>query len=360
MTASRLPFVALLASVTFAACLAPGAGDEVTSETTSHLSVTSWTPPSDTLDLVGHPPHMATLNGTTYYVFTGDTALPFTVSDDLYWAKRTGNTWSAPQRITGQQTPDRVSLAAFNGFIYMVHSGGGTDLWFSRFDPATEQWSTNILLPYTTFGGPPALAAFNNQLYLVGTQEHVVTRHGVAVTTYPMWYATMTTAEEFSAAQPIPGQESASRPSAAAFADLLFVAHRNGQTAEIVWSYLAPGTAWSAPKFISAGAGGAAIQGDDVQIAEANGWLHLVHRRFDSNRTYWTYFDTCAWAPEAPIDAFSADYALSMNTSPEGLTLARVVNTGLWPYTVNHWFESRFLAPPPPSNPFRCIVVYTY
>jgi len=357
MTFPRSLFAGLVLSATLSACVAPGVGNEDVAETMSNLSATSWTGMYP-VDTIGHPPHMASLNGTTYYVFTGDGGALPGVSNDLYWRKRTGNTWSDPQAIPGQQTMDRVNLAAFNGYIYMVHDGDsdGAAVWFSRFDPATEQWSTNIKLPFTTFGGPPALAAFNNQLYLVGTRQAVVYRQGVAVTTYPMWFATMTTAEVFSTAQAM-GQFSASRPSAAAFAGKLYVAHRNQATAEIVVSSLTPGATWSAPAYILAGPAGAMIRGDDVQIAATNGFLHLVHRTFDSNLTYWTYFDQCNWVPEVTIDAFSAGYALSMNTSPEGLALARVVDTGLWPYTDNHWYESRFIAPPPPITVPRCLLV---
>jgi hypothetical protein len=347
----------LLSSMTLSACV-DEASDETLGEVTSDLSVTSWTTFDDGLsDDVGYPPTTAVLGGKDYFVYTYDQGSnPFPgVPHDLYWHRCDGTSCTGMKRIPGQQTNASVSLAAFNGYLYMVHTGesDSSALWFSRFDPATEQWSTNVKLTQTTLDGAPALAAFNNQLYMVGTQELTVSRRGMEVTTYPMWYVTMNTAEVFSATRSV-GRESASRPSLASFFGKLYLAHQYGATGGIAINTLAPGsTSWSQDQLIKSGT--VPLYGYDVQIAEANGFLHLVHSSFTNNYTYWMYFDGCNWAPELTIDARQTTSRLTMSTSRVGLELARLHDYGLWPYTHNAWISSSFLAPPAPITVPLCL-----
>lgn len=346
----------LLSSLALSACTGLDESDETFGETTSDLSVTSWATFDDGLaDDIGYPPASVLFGGKDYYVYTNDNGSPFPgVSHDLYWHRCDGTSCTGRKRITGQQTSDRVSLAAFNGYIYMVHTGesDGSALWFSRFDPATEQWSTNVKLTQTTIDGPPALAAFNNQLYMVGTSEATVTRRGVTITTYPMWYVSMNAAEVFSTTRSV-GRESASRPSLAAFYGKLYLAHQYGATGGIAMNTLQPsGTSWTADQVLTSGT--TPLYGYDVQIAEANGFLHLVHSSYSNNYTYWMYFDGCAWAPVLTIDARQTTTRLSMATSRVGVEVARLHDYGLWPYTANAWISSKFTAPPAPVTVPLC------
>lgn len=346
MTFLRSLFAVLLTSATLSAC---ALDDESLGETTSNLSVSSWAAETQQGSNVGYPPASATLTGADYFVYTkGDSPIPGAVPHELYWKQCNLSACADEHRIPDQSTSDRVSLAAFNGYIYMLHVGESNSAWvyFSRLDPTTGQWTPNNLLALSTFGGPPAIAAFNNQLYIVGTSEVPVTKRGVTIMTYPMWYVTMGADEVFSTKRMMTGHESATRPSLASFAGKLYAAHQYGSTPEIAVSTLVPGsTTWSPMTRIVAGPNGTYLQGEDVQIAEANGFLHLVHRPFNSF-TYWTYFDQCTWVPEITIDTFQTDVPVSMSSGINGLLLARLKDVAFWPYTSYNWLQRRFVAPP--------------
>ncbi len=347
---TRSLFAMLLASSSLTACA--DLDDGSFGETESNLSSTSWSDAGSPLSGLGSPPAMATLNGVNYYVYTWDDDSPFPgVSHDLYWHKCDSNGCTSPRRISDQESLGRASLAAFNGYIYMVHQGDddSTAVWFSRFTPSTDQWSPNVKLSFSTYGGAPALAAFNGSLYIAGSRK--LTTKG---TTYPLWYATMGTNEQFSATQTIAGQ-SASAVTLAPLGNSLYLAHRVGTDHEIAIHSLPANGAWSNPSLIPAGPQNGYIQGDDVQLASVNGYLHLVHHRTSGNETWWTYNRGCdAWAPEVSIPAFNYSSASSMAATTGGLYVFGLVDMGLWPYTINYWHQSFFHAPPAPITIPRC------
>jgi hypothetical protein len=359
MIASRTVLAALLASMSLAACVDLDDG-QTFDETTSALTSASWTGSSYVRDELSYPPAMAMLNGVEYYVYAwdpGGNPNPWAdLTHDLYWHQCTATGCTSPKRISDQQSMSRVSLAAFNGYIYMVHQGDSDEqaVWFSRLDPGTGQWTPNVKLPFATLGGTPALAAFNNQLYIVGSQEKEITRRGVTVTTYPLWYATMSANEVFSQTRWI-NSESASPPSLAALGNALYLAHRDGATGSIVLQTLPAGAGWSAPAHISAGPSSSYIQGVDVQLAAVNGFLHLIHHRLTGSLTYWTYNRGCdAWAPEISVPSFDYSSTPSLSTGRDGLVLNGLVDFGLWPYVDYGWYVHRFIAPPPPNTLPNC------
>ncbi len=339
-----------VASIFVSACVDLPDDEDSLGDTESELSAWNWSTNYIQAGSSEHPAQVATLGTTTYLVKTEWD------STNMYWQKRKADgTWTTKARIPKQRTMDRPSLAAFNGYLYMVHVGesDGSRVWFSRFDPATETWTPNILLPFTTDGGPPALAAFDNRLFMVGIDY-------ADDGTYPMWVATMNSSETWTDATGIRRQWSASRPSLAVFRNTLYMAHRNGATGEIVLSTHGAGAAantWTTASYIRAGASGAAIQGNDVSLAAVNGYLHLVHRRFDTEYTWWTYFDGCTWAPEVMIDTLRSGHPLSLTASSEGLVLARgkywEADLGLsWSYT--NWTNT-YTAPPAPERIPQCL-----
>lgn len=347
MNASRFVFATLLAaSVT--ACVDPGDVEEL-SETTNELSTSSWT--SSWRGMVSHPPAVALLDGFEYYVYSGDPRLDD--ANELFWHQCSPTACTDKKKIPGQLSMGRPSVAAYNGYIYMVHQGDTDDtaVWFTRLDVTTGIWMQNIKLPVTTLGGPPALTVFNGRLYMAGSREAQVLRNGVEVTTYPLWYTSMGTDEQWAPARNITGRESASPPSLAVLGSTMYMAHRDGATGEIVMQKMSVGTGWSAPTKIAAGPYGSYIQGNDVQIAAVNGYLHLVHRRFDSDYTYWTYNRGCdAFAPEVTIDAHSSHWQSSMQVGRTGLVLHRYY---LYTDALN-WYVSRFNAPPAPITAPNC------
>jgi hypothetical protein len=230
----------------------------------------------------------------------------------LSWRQLVGTTWTEPTQIPGQSTSQRVSLAAFNGFLYMVRTDltYTTRLWVSRFSPATGQWSTSFQIPHTSYF-PPALVAFNSRLYLIGVDPG----------TKQLWSATMTADEVFTPSSPLPGQFSTSRVSAAVFACKLYIAHRAGSTTEVVYNSF-DGSHWGPDQIIPAGPGGAAILAAEPAIAERSGFLHLLHR--DSAPVsgvpiWWTYFDGTTWASEVTVGQATTFYPPSLTAGGAGL-----------------------------------------
>jgi hypothetical protein len=96
--------------------------DEALGETSSALQMSSWAPGSDNEAYLGG--QLASLHGTTYMV-RSDRCGAWSCSGDaksLFWLKLTPTGWSDPTPI-GQRTSHKVSLAAFNGFLYLVRTG---------------------------------------------------------------------------------------------------------------------------------------------------------------------------------------------------------------------------------------------
>lgn len=292
-----------------AGCVAPlddEPTDELTSQAEQSLLVSNWSAPTQVSASTVWYAQIATLAGTTYMVHSGP-------GNVMRWRQLVGSNWTEPVQIAGQSTGQRVSLAPFNGFLYMVRTdlNQNTRLWVSRFTPSTGQWSTSFQIPHTSFF-PPALAAFNNRLYLIGVDP----------STKRLWSATMTADEVFSASSPMQGHFSASRVSAAVANCKLYIAHRAGNTLEVVYNSF-NGSQWGSDQIIPAGAGGAPIAAAEPVIAERAGYLHLL-RRDPTNSTshvpvWWTYFDGASWASEVTIGSATTYYPPSLTTGGPGL-----------------------------------------
>lgn len=135
-----------------------------------------------------------------------------------------------------------------------------------------------------------------------------------------MWVATMTTGEVFSTSTLIPGHDAASRPAATVYDGRLYIAHRHGQTGEMVLGSF-DGASWSSPRYINAGPGGAAIRALEPVLAVRGNYLHVIHQTPESNSVWWTYYDGCAWAAEITINTLQTTYGPSLITGGPGLIM---------------------------------------
>ena len=336
-------------------CLAPAfvpselAPHAMSGQALSSLLVSSWSPtwsPSVSHDEAYLGGQIATLNGTTYVV-RSDRCGAWSCSgdfEDLFWSKLTPAGWTLGERIPNQRSGRKVSLAAFNGFIYMVRTDESDDraVWLSKFDPVTETWlqNTNYLLSYRTFAGPPAIAAFDNKLHFVGT-----TGEDEAMEAYQMWAATMTAGEMFTPARAIANHYSASRPTVAVYDNKLYVAHRAGETGDIQYGYRLPGSniGWRAPKYIRSGPLtaplGPPFRSIEPAFAAVEGYLHLVFRTPESNHVWWSYFDTCTWATPVTLGTRQTTTGPSLTQGGPGLLLATTADV-----TWNTIVETRTIA----------------
>jgi hypothetical protein len=324
------------------------AGDAPIGETVSALSVSNWNLNARGFADTWHGVQVGTLNGDTYSVSVGDCGrwdcFPYQETDHLHVEAllASGSLVGLPD-APGQRSNSRVSLAPFNGYLYMVHSGtDGATTWISRYSPGTG-WSPNYQIPYTSFAGSPAIVAYNNLLYFIGTGPYP----------YPMWYATMTAGESFSAPVAIPGHDSASRPSAAVLFGKLYFAHRWGSTGDLVYGVY-DGTTWSAAAHIPGGDAGGTLRGLEPVIAADNGVLHLVHTRPEGTPlVWWTYFNGCNWvASEVSLGTLTSNQGPSLTQGGPGLVLVTELDGGNANYTEAYTFAHPY-SPYPPIFP-RC------
>jgi hypothetical protein len=317
MTVKTVRSCALFVLSLHAACASLDGDASGTSEIAEELRVSDWSAAayvgSDFQEgcLGGQ---VATLNGTTYMVHSG------TCGDDeytynLWWTKLTPSGWTNDIQIPNQQSARKVSLAAFNGYLYMLHSGVANwdDVWMSRFNPTTQQWSPNTKLAYQS-AGSTAIAAFNGRLQIVGVNP----------ANSQLWMASMNTAEAFTPAALLPGQFSGSAPSLAVYAGRIYLAHRAASTSAIVYNSF-DGAHWGTEQVVPAGFLGNGITGATPAIAAHDGYLHLVHTLYEGGGyIYWTYFDGTTWASEVTIGTLVSWVPPSVTEGGAGLVVVSV------------------------------------
>jgi hypothetical protein len=298
---------ALTLCLALASCVAPVDEEpvEATGEAEQSLVASNWSAPTPVSASPTWRPQIATLAGTTYMVHDGP-------GNGLRWRQLVGSNWTEPVMIRGQSSTQRVSLAAFNGFLYMVHSNvnNGHILWVSRFNPVTEEWSGAFQIPHISYQ-VPAIAAFDNRLYLIGADP----------TTKRLWSATMTADEVFSPPSPMYGHFSTGRISAAVYACKLYIAHRDNETYTVEYSSF-DGTDWTRGRTIPGGRDGAELASAEPVIAARGDYLHLLHQVNNSIYdvpVWWTYFDGDSWALEVTIPGASTLNTPALTHGGDGL-----------------------------------------
>jgi len=288
-----------------------------TSEATSAITFGGWNGVNQTFTDTWRGAQVASLNGVTYVVTVGSCGsadcYPFAHdTTQLRWWKIVNGVATGGGDISNQSANSKVSLAAFNGYLYMLHTGSDNSsaTYMSRFNPNNESWDQRPI-NFTSFGGPPAIVAFNNKLYLIG------------ITSFPydMWYATMDTAGNFTPQTFIPGHDSASRPSATVAFNKLWFAHRWGQTGDIVYGTF-DGTTWSGANHIYGGVNNGPIQGLEPVIASDGGILRLVHRKPNDSFLWQQSFNGCNWATtETSLGSQQSSLEPSMASGGPGVVL---------------------------------------
>lgn len=305
-------------------------------EEASELSVSSWSAPVYTGASADYGAAIATVGSTTIMV-RSSCCDRNGGNKDLAWLKKVVGGWTPSVVIPGQQAADTVSLAAFNGLIYMVRVGESQRVYISHFNPVTSAWSAGTQLPYTS-NSTPTIAAFQGQLWFVGSRTD----------TQQMWTATMSTAEVFSSETLIPNHFTSWRPTSAVFNGRLFVAHRDQTLGRVVYGSF-NGSTWSPELSLPMGVNGTNIDAYEPVMAAVNGYLHVIYREIYSLPARWTYFDKCNWSPSVTIGQTVTSGGYSVTAGGPGLQLLTRSNDGM--------YLSQFTAPPTPPQLPTCGVV---
>jgi hypothetical protein len=336
---------------------AAGAEDTpTTSEATSALGVIGttghWSTPSSSIMRTWQGAQVGTINGRSFTIQAGSCGDLFDCTSDydrtgIYTAEYVSGNLGSSFHLSNQKSHDKVSVAAFNGFLYMVHMGGSDDdqntTWMTRFNPANNTWTPDRKITYPTNFAVPTIAAFNNKLYFIGTSNTLP---------YSMWYGTMDTNENFSSMNAIPGHETSGRINATVAFGKLFFAHRWGQTTDLVYGTF-DGSAWSPVNHIYGGTNNSPLQGFEAALAFDGSRLHLVHTRVNDPFVWWTQFDNCNWSTaESQIGGIQSDLAPSLAAGGPGLLMVTDHDDE------GDWFDVGFATYTPPTIVTRCGIAH--
>ena len=97
--------------------------------------------------------------------------------DTIWWSTFDGATWAPQQRVPGVWTSSGVSLASFNGRLYMAWKGSATGnvpfderIWWTTFDGMT--WAPQQVVPNVWTSVELRLAAFGAAVHGVEGRVH--------------------------------------------------------------------------------------------------------------------------------------------------------------------------------------------
>jgi hypothetical protein len=203
-------------------------------------------------------------------------------------------------------TGTQAQLAAFNGYLYMVHTGDhDSSVWMSRFNTASWSWDHDFLLPYQS-AYSPSIVSFNGALYIIGTTP------GAG----QVWQATMSTSEVFSAPSNLPGLTAFSGvpslavhcPGSFCFQPTLYMAYKSNISELTMSGLQVPigrrgGTpTWWTPWVVTNTDGSHKKTSVPPALVSYGGNLHLVYTSLaTSDRIMWTYYDGANWSTDVSI-----------------------------------------------------------
>ena len=337
---SKLAGVA--AVVAIAGCADLQADDEST--TAEELSVLNWT--ADVANATGDTmsePAIASIEDFVLEVYPGHS---LESPRYLRWNESfNGNIWTNDRQMSpNASSTARPTLVNFNNFIYMFYASG-VDQYMARFNPRLQfnQWTGSTRLPFTSLDAVAAVP-YNGSLAILRVDP----------SNHQLIMRTMSTAEVFSAEQPVvyntaaadPCQQiiiiiqgptapsapvsspstvitigfyvnevTSSTPALAVSGGCLYMAHRDGTTNTLVYNTFKNGV-WGPQRKITSGPGGAA-QASAAQPAMAifNNTLHLVHIGPASTYgdIFWSTYSSAGWSAPLTIPGHQAQGTPSLS-----------------------------------------------
>ncbi|WP_455356939.1 hypothetical protein [Streptomyces sp. SYSU K217416] len=217
-----------------------------------------------------HTPALASFQGKLYCVHRGsgsDTALWMTTS-----TTGSASSWSEDKKIgSGFSSTSSPSLIVFKSKLYLVFEGGqgNQQVYYASYDG--KSWTSPRAIGSHRTTSSPGLAVYQNKL-------HMVIR-GAATT--DLWHSTFD-GNNWSGNKALPAHKSLEGPGLAVFDGKLYCAHRGTTGDTKLWYTSFDGSSWSADTRFpdhSSGNTPALIAYQDKDAVHAQ--LLCVHRGFD-------------------------------------------------------------------------------
>ena len=189
-------------------------------------------------------------------------------------------------------TSSGVSLASFNGRLYMAWKGNATGnvpfderIWWTTFDGTA--WAPQQVVPNVWTSVGPRLAVFEGRLYLAWKGEYTDQR---------IWWTSFD-GTSWAPQQRIPGVSTSVGPALAVFNGLLYAAWKGMEGDQGIWWSSFNGTSWAPQQQIP----GVSSTGGP-SLALFNGQLYAAWKgMYGDQRIWWSSFDGTSWAPQQQI-----------------------------------------------------------
>jgi hypothetical protein len=206
------------------------------------------------------------------------------------------------------------AITVFNGKFYVAHRGtrwgsySGQEIWCTTFDGTN--WSQDTVITDAAGGHPntfnhPALAVFKGRLYLA----HRGTKWG-NYTGNEIWVTSSSDGVNWTVDTPVPNVFSDDAPALAVFNDTLYLAHRGSymyyEGSTIWYTTTTDGINWSTDQNVKDANGGVMGISGAPALATARDQLYLAHRgtrwaNYTGNELWLTSFDGHTWATDALV-----------------------------------------------------------
>ncbi len=237
---------------------------------------------------LGLPPALAELTtGTLYMAWKG-----MEFDDTIWWTTFDGTNWAAQQQVPGVLSSSGVTLAEFDGKLFMAWKGSFTDgapfderIWWTTFNGGKWARQRQVSNVWTSAG--PQLAGFGDLLYMVWKGEY---------TDESIWWTTFD-GHKWAPEQAIPGVGTSVGAALAVFEDRLYAAWKGVDGDPGLWWSSFDGSSWDPQRQVPEVA---SSHGPSLCVYE--GRLYAAWKGwFGDQGIYWSSFDGVSWLPQQQI-----------------------------------------------------------
>lgn len=215
---------------------------------------------------------------------------------EVWFGTFNGGNWAPEDLVPGVTTVCSPAIAAFNNKLYMVHQGRiGYSIYGSAFDGTS--WSKDKVISDFCTTDTPALAMFNGQLFMA--------YRGCAWGEYQgneIWWATTSDGVNWNGSgRAIPGVAITGYPALAVYNSVLYVFYQGAgeHSGSLRYTYTYDGSTWASEAVVPN-----VVMSESPAATVFSGRLYVAHQgssRTGQSRWLWyVTFDGTAWSPDRP------------------------------------------------------------